>query len=363
LRRTGTHVLNARVFSDGHDSPLTESALPAPFFRTETDMAENKDQTPNAATPADAPTKKGLSVPTIVLLVMVVLMSVATIGYIAIQATNAQESKLDTAEAIPAEEVVVARVDGREYHPEDISRFMDTLPPQVRQVPLNLIYPSLIRQFVNLQLATEQAYKEGMDSDPEVQEKLKFEQDRIVRDVFLDRFINNAVTEQKLDEAYNEFLLQNPAETEVRARHILVDSEEKARELIAKLDGGADFEELAKSESTGPSSSNGGDLGYFTKDRMVKPFSDAAFAMEIGAYTKDPVQTEFGWHVIKVEDRRQAQPPSKEEVEAQLRDRLGAQAIQAYFEELRQGKDIAVFDLQGKPLADEPAAVPAGPTQ
>lgn len=306
------------------------------------------DQT---ATQSENTAKSRLS--SLIMLLVVVLMAVSTIGYVALNAPHAQETKQAAQEgddAIDPETVIVAKIDGRNYSAADLNDFIDTLPPQIRQIPLHMILPSLIQQFVNFKLATEAAYAEGLDTDPEVQKQLRVQQDRIVRDTLLNRKAEEAVTDEKLQEAYKEFLLGNPPETEIHARHILVPTEEEAKAIIAELDAGADFAKLASEHSSGPSGANGGDLGYFTRERMVKPFSDAAFALEVGKYTETPVKTEFGYHVIQVEDRRQSKPPALDDVKDKLSQHIAGQVVQAYFKQLREGKDIELFNLDGSPL-------------
>ena len=301
----------------------------------------------------------GSRLPTFILMAVVVVMAVSTIGYIAVNAvnmSNAQDSTQTGAASSVEENPVVARIDDREFRLEDIQGFLASLPPQVQQIPMQFIYPSLINQFANLQLATEEAYRQGLDSDPEVLEIMKARQDEVVREVLLERYVDQVVTEQAVDDAYNEFLLSNPVEAEVKARHILVETAEEATAIIAELDGGADFATLAEERSTGPSSAQGGDLGYFTRERMVKPFADAAFELEPGTYTETPIETEFGFHVILVEDRRETERPTKEQLAQQLREQIAGSEVQAYFAELREGKTIELFDLEGQPL-DEDALI------
>ncbi|MEO0392667.1 MAG: peptidylprolyl isomerase, partial [Pseudomonadota bacterium] len=242
-------------------------------------MADNtnqENQTETTTSADEVKTKPGDSrVATFVLMGVVVVMAIATVGYIAVNAinvTNAQGST-QTTEAPSEDNPVVARVEGREFRAEDIQDFMATLPAQVQQIPLQFIYPSLINQFANLQLATDEAYRQGLDTDEEVVAIMQRRQDEIVRDVLLERVVEERVTEEAIEDAYNEFLLSNASEPEVKARHILVDTVEEAEAVIVALDGGADFAELAEEKSTGPSSVNGGDLGFFTRDRMVPPFA------------------------------------------------------------------------------------------
>jgi peptidyl-prolyl cis-trans isomerase C len=142
---------------------------------------------------------------------------------------------------------------------------------------------------------------------------------------------------------------------EVHARHILLASEEDAKAVITELEGGADFEELAKEKSTGPSAPNGGDLGYFKKGAMVPEFGEAAFSMDVGSTSAEPVQTQFGFHVIKVEDKR-TNEPSFEETEPQIRQEVARDIVTALVEGLRQGATIERFNLDGTPMVAKDAS-------
>ena len=137
----------------------------------------------------------------------------------------------------------------------------------------------------------------------------RFLKDRALHNEYFRTKVVDGLTEEAVQERYNKEVAATPPEMEVKARHILVDSEEQARNVITELDGGKDFIELAKEKSTGPSGPQGGDLGYFTRGRMVPEFEEAAFALEPGSYTKEPIKTQFGWHIIKVEDKRDTPPP------------------------------------------------------
>ena len=139
-------------------------------------------------------------------------------------------------------------------------------------------------------------------------------------------------------------------------------NEEAAREVIGLLDGGADFAELAKERSTGPSGPKGGDLGYFSAGQMVPEFSQAAAALEPGSYTKEPVKTQFGWHVIKLEDRRIAAPPPFEEIEQQLREQVARETLKVVLDGLREDADIEIVPQSAEATgeaAPEPAPEPA----
>ncbi|MEK9844819.1 peptidylprolyl isomerase, partial [Thalassospira sp.] len=157
---------------------------------------------------------------------------------------------------------------------------------------------------------------------------------------YLDRALDDAVTEDAIKAKYDEFVANNEPEPQVHARHILLENEEDAKAVIAELDDGADFVELAKEKSTGPSAPNGGDLGFFNRADMVAPFAEAAFAMEAGTYSKEPVQTQFGWHVIKVEEKKEGTQPSLDEVRQQLTAEVTRDAINTIVEGLREKADI-----------------------
>ena len=151
--------------------------------------------------------------------------------------------------------------------------------------------------------------------------------------------IDSELTEEILRAEY-ERVKPNFKHAIIRARHILVNEESEAKAIIDQLNGGKDFAELAKEKSVGPSKDNGGDLGYFKQQDMVKPFADAAFSMEVGAVSTAPVQTQFGWHVIKVEDKKWAQVPEFEQLEDSLRQSLSQGIIQKFISNLRTGAKV-----------------------
>ncbi|KAA5603983.1 peptidylprolyl isomerase [Roseospira marina] len=209
-----------------------------------------------------------------------------------------------------------------------------------------MLYDSLVNHLVEGQLIADKAKAEGFGDNPEVAERLNAVRDEIIRSVYLTHVVEDAATDEALEAKYEEYKAANPPQEEVKASHILVESEEKARDLIAQLEDGADFAELAKAESTGPSAPNGGDLGYFQRDgQMVEPFAKAAFDLEAGAYTKEPVQTQFGWHIIKVTDRRMSEPPSLDDVRNELTTEIAQDRIAALVEDLRDGAEIETTPL------------------
>jgi peptidyl-prolyl cis-trans isomerase C len=273
-----------------------------------------------------------------------------TAGLAVAIAANAAEPPNAAAGSLSPGNPVVARVDGVELHLSDVEAAQQSLPSQAQKVPLEQIYPMLLDRLVDGALITEAGRKEHLEQDPDVQTRLKRYEDRLIQEAYLNRAIKQAETADSLKTRYQKLLKEKPAQEEVHARHILVADEEEAKSVIAQLDKGADFTALAKKYSTDPSAEEGGDLGYFSHDDMVKEFADAAFALPVGQYTKTPVKTEFGWHVIKVEDKRQGKPPSFEEAQDQLHQDLARDIIEAKLQELRGAAKIEEFGLDGKPL-------------
>lgn len=160
----------------------------------------------------------------------------------------------------------------------------------------------------------------------------------IAQAVAADFMARNPATDAEILAAYDEQIGSSPSR-QFKARHILVETQAKASDLIAQLDDGADFEELARVNSTGPSAPSGGDLGWFAPNQMVEPFANAVSALEDGEYTAEPVQTEFGWHVILREESRVNEPPPLESVRDRIRQVLEQQHFQSYVESLRDAAE------------------------
>lgn len=245
---------------------------------------------------------------------------------------------------------VVARVNGAELHRSDVVAAQKSLPPQVQQMPLEQIYTPLVDQLVTAMLITEAGRKEKLADDPEVKKRMARAEDRAIQEVYINHVVEQAATDAALHKQYEQFVKEHPPKEEVRARHILLASEADAKAVIAELDKGADFATLAKERSTDPAKDNGGDLGYFAQGEMVPEFTEAAFKLKKGEYTKEPVQSKFGWHVIKVEDRRMGAPPSFEESKEQLTDDVARQVIASKIKELRGAAKIETFAADGSPL-------------
>jgi len=273
-------------------------------------------------------------------------------------AARAQDTSAEPAEnaaAAPAEDAnpVVARIDGAPIYRQEVMELAQSLPPQY-QAQIPQIFPLLVQRLIDFELATRAGKAAGLADDSEVEMRVAAARERAIRDVYLERYIAGQVTEEALREHYQTYLDNNPPKQEQHARHILLATEDEAKAVIARLDGGEDFAELAKELSTGPSGAQGGDLGYFSDEQMVPEFSNAVRALAVGEYSSTPVQTQFGWHVIKLEDRRDKPQPTFEELAPQLRQDLAREVATKLFQELRDAAEIEVTPAGGAPA--EPAA-------
>lgn len=220
---------------------------------------------------------------------------------------------------------------------QDLGQELQRFPPaQWRQILLDVM--------IDMELLAQAAREEGLDQNPDFQKRMEFLEMRALRNAYLGQKINEAITAEDVQAAYDAEFANYEGPEEVNARHILVKEKEEAEAIISELDGGADFAELAKEKSTGPSGPNGGDLGYFGKGQMVPPFEAAVFALDPGTYTKEPVETQFGWHVIKLEEKRRQEKPELEAVEQNLRQQLMRERYDARMAELKDAYAVEILD-------------------
>ncbi|GFZ85471.1 peptidylprolyl isomerase [Elstera cyanobacteriorum] len=250
----------------------------------------------------------------------------------------------------PKEDPVIARVGAIDVKRSDLVRSLDGLPPQVQQMPLQTVYPLILDRLIDGKLITNAARGQKLNEDAEVKRRLADYEDRVVQEVYLNRAVAAKVDDKALKDRYDQFLKANPPQEEVRARHILVASEAAAKDIIAELKKGGDFATIAKAKSTDGSAKEGGDLGFFTKEDMVPEFSEAAFALKAGEFTQAPVKSQFGWHVIKLEQRRETAAPSLADMKEQLTSEMSQEMITKIVDDLRKGAKIEKFDIDGKPL-------------
>ncbi len=249
-----------------------------------------------------------------------------------------------------AKDVVVAIVDGEQILSSDLLQAFQNLPRQHQQRGLRAVYGQLLEQVIENKLLTIHGRLNNLAGDPKVKALVKEAEDTIIARIYMTRLISQSMTEESLRARYDELAKNTPSQEEVHARHILVNTEAEAKEVIKMIKGGQPFEEVAKTHSKDSAGPQGGDLGYFIRGDMVKPFSDAAFSMKAGTMTDVPVKTEFGWHVIKVEDRRNSSAPPFERVRPQIARDLGRRIAADILDQARGAAKIQRFTLDGAPL-------------
>ena len=237
------------------------------------------------------------------------------------------------------EDGVIATVNGEDIRYSDVALAEQEFGDRLSGAPEEARLEYLVGVLVDRKLLAAAARDKGLGDDPEVARQVAFARERALGEVYLAREFDEAVTAEDARAEYDRRVAEIELQEEVRARHILVASEEDARAVIARLEAGEDFAAVAREVSTGPSGEDGGDLGYFTRERMVPEFSEAAFALQPGGVSA-PVKSDFGWHVIKLEDRRQQQLVSFEEVEADIRTELRNDRARAAVEAMREAADV-----------------------
>ena len=243
-------------------------------------------------------------------------------------------------------EGTVATVDGIAITYNDVSLVEDELMAVYGQLPEEQRFQTLVGYMVNRILASEAAKKAGLENDADVAKIKAFMERKALQDVYIAKMLMERVREEDVTAYYDKEIKNGPVEEEVRARHILLDNSEAADAVVADLENGADFAALAKERSKGPSGPSGGDLGYFSKQSMVPAFSDAAFKLAAGE-TSPPVQTQFGWHVIRVEDRRKRPVPPFDQVRDQIYQLLISEAQRDIYDEMRAKASVELVDMPG----------------
>ncbi|MEE8187986.1 MAG: peptidylprolyl isomerase [Kiloniellales bacterium] len=237
---------------------------------------------------------------------------------------------------------VLARVNGSEIRWADVVASARDLPPDYRG-QIELIFPALVERLIDLRLIISAGREEGLAEDEKVRRAVDAFENRVISEAFIRREVAGQITNAMLRERYDARLKRQQVEAEVRARHILLEREEDAWAVIAKLEAGADFPSLARKHSAGPTAEQGGDLDYFRRGDMVAEFADAAFALQAGEYSREPVKTQFGWHVIKVEDRRGEVAGSFFRMRPELRKEVSRELLNKLLRKLRAQAKIELY--------------------
>ena len=247
---------------------------------------------------------------------------------------------------------IIATIGDKTVYQSELTFAESDLDPQFAQLPPEQRTAAALSALLDIKLMAQQAEKAGLGKDELFQRRVEFLKDRALHNEYFKAKVIDSISDEKVKARYDKEVAATVPEQEVKARHILVDSLEQAKAIVEDLNAGQDFVELAKEKSTGPSGPQGGDLGYFTKGRMVPEFEEAAFALESGSYTKEPIKTQFGWHIIKVEDKRDTPPPAFEKVMDQISRVLLQEEYLALLQEARATIEVDVKDEGLKKLLD-----------
>jgi peptidyl-prolyl cis-trans isomerase C len=243
--------------------------------------------------------------------------------------------------AAPAGDPVLARVDGIEIRQSDLEQELRRLPDELRNMPPQLLQPLLLDQIITQKAIVAAARARGLDRDAEVVQRVRRAEEETLQQALLLREVQPLLTDEALRARWQREVAGRPSEEEVRARHILVPSEQEARAALAEVRRpGADFAEVARRRSTGPGSREGGDLGFFKRGDMIPEFEQAAFALQPGQISDNPVRTQFGWHVIQVQERRAVPAPTFEESREQVRQQAFEEGVNSAVERIRGAANI-----------------------
>ncbi len=230
---------------------------------------------------------------------------------------------------------IVANVNNEDISLETMIHAMNELPPEIQSQPFMSYYDDLLERVIDIKLFAQEGKKMKLDEEPSVRAAIDFVIEKVLMQAFLSKYIQENIKEENLQASYNNFIADETSREEIKASHILMDTESEAIDVINMLNDGDDFAELAKNKSTGPSGPSGGDLGWFKRGQMVPPFEKAAFSLNKNEISQRPVQTQFGWHVIKIFDKRIPEAPSYESMKSKLIQDLERKIVSKKIQDLR----------------------------
>ncbi|TNM59647.1 peptidylprolyl isomerase [Aliirhizobium smilacinae] len=248
------------------------------------------------------------------------------------------------APAFAQEDKVVAKVGALEITQSELDLAVQNLDPQLAQLPDEQKKVAALSGAIDVKLLASGALAEGIDKTEDFKKRMSYIGDRELHNAYFRKHVVEATTDAEVKARYDKEIAALPKQEEVKAAHILVKTEDEAKAIIAKLDKGEDFAKLAKENSQDSNKDDGGDLGWFGPGRMVPEFEEVAFGLEKGAYTKTPVKTQFGFHVIKVEDKRDAPPPALEQVQDQVKQLVMRDKYVAILEKAKAEQKVDITD-------------------
>ena len=261
---------------------------------------------------------------------------------------TACSKKSSEAPAASGPDPVIARVNGVDIKQSDLALAEEDVGADMQTVSPDAKRDHLISYLADIIMVTQAADKKNVADNPDFKRRLAFLRNKLLMGYELQEETKAAITDEALRQTYEDAVKSVGGQEEVRARHILVEKEDEAKAILEQLKGGADFATLAKEKSKDPGAAEGGDLGYFSKEQMVPEFAEVAFKMYPGQLS-NPVKTQFGWHIIKLEDKRTKQPPEFEKVKDQIEQFLARKAQTEFITKLRQTAKIERLDKQGEP--------------
>ena len=241
--------------------------------------------------------------------------------------------------------IVAAKINNHVISAQDVLNAINTLPQNVKKRPLPEIYPRIVNELINQYLITQRAYEEKIDLDKNVINLIQKSKDQILAKYWLNNFLKNETREEKINQFYDNYLKSFSGFKEANASHILVKTREEAISIIEKLNKQSNFSELARIHSTGPSGKNGGELGWFAPGQMVKGFENATFALKKGETTQEPVETKFGFHIIKLNDIRDAKPKKLDEIRENIIDQITKNSLANLEKKIRKNHEIIIVDF------------------
>jgi peptidyl-prolyl cis-trans isomerase C len=253
---------------------------------------------------------------------------------------------------------IIAKVDGHEVRLSDVRDSARNLPETLRGLPPKMLFPLIVDQLIDREAMAIAARKEGIDKDPAIQRQMRLAQLGVLQNALIQREVGPSISEEAVAARYQKQIAGQPGQEQAHARHILVTSEARAKQIIAELEKGADFVALAKKYSTDPGAQSGGDLGWFKKTDMIPEFAEAALALRPGQFTTKPVHTRFGWHVIQLLEVKREPAPTFQEARAQLRQEIVQEAVQKAIDKARAGVKIERFNPDGSPIRASDLAEP-----
>ena len=279
------------------------------------------------------------------------LMTLLALGALVLTAcgggSGAESGGDNQADSAPDPKDVIARVNGETITAPQLEAQLQAMSQRGQRASRQ----QALQELVELELMAQKASEQGLPDQPEIAAAIDRQRNTLLaQHLVRSRMSDFEVSDDKLKAAYDE-RVEGMGGTEYKARHIKVDEEAKAKSLIEELDGGADFATLAKENSNGPSASRGGDLGWFTPDRMVDPIASAVQELEPGNYAGEPIKTKFGWHVLMLEETREKEPPKFEQMKSRLRNELVGKKVQDYITSLRDEAEVEITKDELKPGA------------